>query len=553
MTSYDLAQIYTEIELYIIKSLKRTFYFHKNEEAKEGFKWEQWQLSKLRSMQKFRQDNIKLLGQHSNAIELAVLEELTSNYKAGYDGVENVVQKAKELYPTITFPDDIKPPPLDKVPSESGLTPISDIITNITPNKVNTPPVEENINFFGMNDKKLKVLIDSVNNDLKKAESSLLRQADDVYRQTIFKTHMYLQSGATTLNQAVDMATKDFLEKGFNCVVYKNGARVNITSYAEMALRTASQRATFMGEGKKRDEWNIHLVVVSAHANTCKLCLPWQGKVLIDDVYSNGSKVDGEYPLLSEAMNLGLHHPNCRHSLATYFPGITKLPEAVDNEKALKNYEAEQKQRHMERQIRRWKKFEVGSVDAENLKKASSKVKEWQSKIKQHLKDNPQLRRDYEREKPGPGISNKDIKDNVKLLKQQTESAKIEEIRAGIKNGEYNLTLNKEAYEKHIEGTKRFDDYIERLKVKGSPHKPSSLLVSYNDAQELINKFAGTGTIIESRGQIKEIIKDNDKIVGIFRDIPSGIEEETSNFIIHYSKSINKGSHIVPIKEDKNV
>lgn len=47
------------------------------------------------------------------------------------------------------------------------------------------------------------------------------------------------------------MATADFLDKGINCIEYKNGNRVNISSYAEMALRTASQRATFLGEGKK--------------------------------------------------------------------------------------------------------------------------------------------------------------------------------------------------------------------------------------------------------------------------------------------------------------
>jgi hypothetical protein len=422
MTSYDLAQIYTEIELYIIKSLKRTFYHHKNEEFKEGFQWEQWQLTKLRSMQKFRKDNIKLLGEHSNAIELAILEELNSNYKAGYDGVEQSMRKANELNPKIVLPENIKPPPIDKAPSESGLTPISDILSNVIPGKTNDnlPIVSENNNFFGMNDRKLKALIDSVNNDLKAAQQALLRQADDVYRQTIFKTHMYLQSGATTLNQAVDMATKEFLEKGFNCVVYKNGAKVNIASYAEMALRTASQRATFMGEGKKRDEWNLHLVVVSAHANTCKFCLPWQGKVLIDDVYSNGSKADGDYPLLSEAMKENFLHPNCRHSLATYFPGITQLPEAVDNEKALKNYEAEQKQRHIERQIRRWNKIEAGSVDAKNVNRASDKVKEWKNKLKEHLNSNPHLRRDYEREKVRTTIEksgNNDILSNKKWLK----------------------------------------------------------------------------------------------------------------------------------------
>ena len=59
-----------------------------------------------------------------------------------------------------------------------------------------------------------------------------------------------MAAGAKTLDQAVDMATKEFLDAGINCIEYKNGRRVNIASYAEMALRTASQRAVLLGEGK---------------------------------------------------------------------------------------------------------------------------------------------------------------------------------------------------------------------------------------------------------------------------------------------------------------
>lgn len=89
----------------------------------------------------------------------------------------------------------------------------------------------------------------------------------------------------------------------------------------------------------------------------------------------------------------------CRHSLVTHFPGITELPEPVDEEKALANYGGEQKQRHMERQVKKWKRVEAGSIDAENVTRASGKVKEWQGKLREHLKENPQLRRDYSREK----------------------------------------------------------------------------------------------------------------------------------------------------------
>ena len=254
-------------------------------------------------------------------------------------------------------------------------------------------------NFFGVNDKKLEALIKSVNNDLEKAQYSVLRQMDDVYRQTIFKSHTYLQSGSKSLYQAIDLATKDFLDKGINSIKYRNGARVNIASYAEMALRTANHRAMLLGEGKKRDEWGLHLVVVSAHANTCPKCEEWQGKILIDDVFSNGSKADGDYPLVSEAIKAGLFHPNCRHSLITYFPGITQLPKVPDGEDVIKTYEAEQKQRYFERQIRKWKRKEFGLLDSENNEGAKRKVSYYEKALREHLKEYPQLRRNRDREK----------------------------------------------------------------------------------------------------------------------------------------------------------
>jgi hypothetical protein len=53
----------------------------------------------------------------------------------------------------------------------------------------------------------------------------------------------------------------------------------------------------------------------------------------------------------------------------------------------------------MERQVRKWKRREAGSLDPENQNAAKAKVREWQKRIREHLKENTQLRRDYQREK----------------------------------------------------------------------------------------------------------------------------------------------------------
>lgn len=425
--SYDIRKIFEQMELDLISSMRRAFYFHQNEQEKEGFEWEQWQLSKLRAMEQYRARNKKIVGKYNKPIQEAIDRELQGNFSKGENVVARFIDKVKQVlrwrnkeYQSIEFPDDIDTSTLKgHIAKELG-----------SPGAI---PQEKN--FFGVNEKKLEALIKTVNNDLNKAQYSVLRKMDDVYRQTIFKSHMYLQNGAKTLNQAIDMATKDFLDKGINSIEYKNGARVNIASYAEMCLRTASHRATLLGEGKKRDEYGIHLIVVSVHGNTCRMCEPWQGQILIDDIFSHPSKeyIDKhkvKYKLLSEAIEKGLLHPNCRHTLTTYFPGITTLPVVPDGKEAIKVYEAEQKQRTLERQIRKWKRIEAGSVDEENKIKAANNIRTLQNKLKQHIKENNELRINSNRTE----VKEFNLKEHKEYLKKYDERVKIK--RDGVARAE---------------------------------------------------------------------------------------------------------------------
>ena len=128
-----------------------------------------------------------------------------------------------------------------------------------------------------------------------------------------------------TEEQAAKKAVEEFEKKGLNCIEYKNGGRVNIADYTSMAVRTANQRAYMVGEGEFRKAIGETLVIISRHTTSCELCKPWEGKVLIDDVYSGGTQADGDYMLLSEAMAQGLYHPRCRHGLGTYYPELEDI------------------------------------------------------------------------------------------------------------------------------------------------------------------------------------------------------------------------------------
>lgn len=397
--AYDIRGIYEQMELDLIRSMKRNMERHKDEELKEGFKFEQWQTAKLRDLERFRKENIEIIGRYSEPIEELITFTLVETYKQSQDNVNEFIKEIKNEYVDNIFvklPGDLEP--IKKpIESENMEDMIEEVLENVRIWQEAPIPMDEV--FFRMNDNKFNALMETVEKDFNEANAAVLRRMDDVYRQTIFKAQVHYNTGTVSLDQAIDMATKDFLAKGIDAITYSDGKKVNIASYAEMALRTANHRAYLMGEGKKRQEMGLYLVVVSAHATACELCVPWQGKIIIDDVYGGGSKEVGDYPLLSTAMEEGLMHPNCRHNLSTYFPGITTLPKVPDMEGVEENYKREQQQRHIERQIRKYKRLAEGSIDKENQKEYNDKVKEWQKIMRKFLKENPQLRRAYRREK----------------------------------------------------------------------------------------------------------------------------------------------------------
>ncbi len=220
--------------------------------------------------------------------------------------------------------------------------------------------------------------MDAVDNNLKDVKIATLRMSNDVYRSTIYKASQMANSGAKTLNQAIDMATKDFLVKGFNCIEYKDGRKVNIADYADMAVRTATKRANLMGEGELRKRIGNSLVYVSKHNTSCDKCSNWQGRVYIDDVWSGGTAKDGKYPLLSTAIAGGLYHSRCRHGQSTYFEGINEEPEEIQENEHNKNDEYIQELRRKQKQYER---LVTGSILESNVVKYSNEIENLQNQI----------------------------------------------------------------------------------------------------------------------------------------------------------------------------
>lgn len=378
MNDYDITAAFEAIENELIASMMRNMSRHRAEETKEGYEWSMWQAEQLKALEKYRRENQKRYKKQFKSInkQIAVLIQ-QARQEGNMEQEIKILQAIKKGW---------------KVHGKNG----------------SPRPKAMTAEFFRLNDRKLAALIEATVHDMQEAEKAILRKAEDDYRKAIFNAQVYANTGAGTYEKAVDMATRDMLSRGLGCVEYANGSRHTLVDYASMAIRTASKRAYLYGEGEKRQEWGITTVIMAKRGNPCPKCLPFVGKVLVDDVWSGGHS-DGydpetgkQYPTISHAIECGLYHPNCKDSHTTYFPGISTADDkwtAKELRAIGVKYEAEQRQQYARRQAERFGRLAEYSLDTENRRRYKNKAAIWGEKarnkyavsdeIKQHRDDTP--------------------------------------------------------------------------------------------------------------------------------------------------------------------
>ena len=367
MNDYRIKELYEEMEMELISSMKRNFKRHLKEEEKTGFKYTQWQAEKLKELSRYRRQNKSIIGEYTSGINDEVAKHIQEEVKQG--SINAIKQYNKILG------------------------------EKLKPNKV------MNKSFFKTNDRKVNALIKVVNDDLKTVNASTLRMINDQYRQVIHKSAFFVGNGVFTEQQAAKMATKEltdlklaelaideankpFLSGGINCIEYKDGRRVNIASYSQMAVRTANLRAQLMGEGDFRKSIGRTLVQATSHGGACPICQKWEKHIFIDDVYSGGTKKDGKYMLLSEAMKQGFLHPNCRHGLTTYYPELEDIENETEEEYQSDWDYINERINYINRNIKKYDRLSKGSIAQENISFYSNKKTQWENERKSIIRNN---------------------------------------------------------------------------------------------------------------------------------------------------------------------
>ena len=181
-----------------------------------------------------------------------------------------------------------------------------------------------------------------------------------------------VMSGATSYTQAVKEAVENVASGGITLIQYrsKNTGDIRndtIETATARAVRTGISQATAQITLKRMEEMKWEVVLVSAHVGARNIGgIPenhelWQGKFYSLPQY--GHRYPDFYYSTGYGDITGLCAVNCRHSFGPG-DGENNPYDTIETEENRKVYEAEQRQRALERRVRKTKREVMGMQKA---------------------------------------------------------------------------------------------------------------------------------------------------------------------------------------------
>ncbi|WP_350347254.1 phage minor capsid protein [Agromyces sp. G08B096] len=232
---------------------------------------------------------------------------------------------------------------------------------------------------------------DDIVSELEDVRRRITRLPDDIYKMIAPHGAIYqVLSNDVTPAQAQAMAWRVFVSQGVTGFTDRSGRDWSLSAYVEMAVRTAAARAQNASHLARMRAIGVEYFTVPTSAHPCPLCFPWQGRVITAEPIP-----DPVIPVagtIEQATAAGLFHPNCAHVLIPVYPGITQLEPGVWTEELQREYTLSQRQRAIEREIRKAKRQAEYALTPEARADAIGKLRHEQARMRSFIADTGFLR-----------------------------------------------------------------------------------------------------------------------------------------------------------------
>lgn len=315
-----------------------------------------WDISKRLS------ENLKLTG--SVDYQLKVMAEM------GYN-LDDVKKRVAESA-------DIGLQELDRVIEESSKLSYANDIKAYQLGGKYLPPLNDNIamiRFIDAAKKQTEGILDNLTGTFGFIDSKGFKVADDFYHQTLNMSSIQYGSGAKSYDQAIRQAVKTLGDSGVRTISYSSGRALSIESVARMCTMTGVNQITGHMSEANADLMGQDLMEITAHGGARPDHAQWQGQIVSRSGRNGYLGLDD----IGHDTVWGFMGANCRHNWFPYFEGISSHaysefqlehidpPDVTYNDKVYTAYEASQKQRQIERSMRKTKREMVG-FEAAGLK-----------------------------------------------------------------------------------------------------------------------------------------------------------------------------------------
>lgn len=235
--------------------------------------------------------------------------------------------------------------------------------------------------------------INSVADKLLRKKQKALENSQE-YLDILNKNAMATVLGEKSRTEAIRETIAEMSKKGIPAFVDKNGREWSPEAYVDMDIRNTAKNAALAAEFASLDELGQDIILVSSHSGSRPLCAPYQGK-LYSRSGKSGTITDAKgktytYTPLSETSfgkAAGLFGINCGHRMRGVSEGaFINREKKFDGEETGEEYRKVQRQRAMEREVRK-KKTEANMLEAAGDKDAARDLRRLASDEDRKLRD----------------------------------------------------------------------------------------------------------------------------------------------------------------------
>ncbi|MBO0456181.1 phage minor capsid protein [Enterococcus hulanensis] len=231
-----------------------------------------------------------------------------------------------------------------------------------------------------------------------------------MYNDIINKTTAAFNSGLFTFEEALERTIREWAQKGIRSTfVDKGGHTWSLERYVRTVLKSTLGNTYDKLRKDRMSEYGIHTVIVTSHMGAREACSKIQGNV-VDFRPMAELPVDWEYRSIYDPYwNADYETPgghrgvNCRHLHIPFIPGVnTNNQPKYDPKENAKVAALTKKQRELERRVVKFKKNQMVSDalgQTDNAKAWGQKIKATQGALRELVKSNDYLSRNYSREK----------------------------------------------------------------------------------------------------------------------------------------------------------